>query len=171
MNVPFPSAALSIGLLVASGASLAAPPTKAGMCTAPERAIHTCALQGGKQVAICLGPKTASYVFGKPGKPPELVLQSPKARGWLVAHGGTDADDMHYIFRTGRTTYLVSDYYVFGDPQGRESAVIVREAKKTLATLPCERLSIRHEDGVDPSTVLALISDTDAEALVGPLHD
>lgn len=149
----------------------AASPIKDAFCKAPERAIHTCDFAGGKHVAICLGPKSASYVFGRAGKAPELNLQSSKAPAWLVAHAGTGADDSHYIFRNGRTTYLVSDYYFFGDPKGRESAVVVRERKKTLATLPCKRSSIRHEDGGDPSGVLELISDTDAEAKFGPLHD
>lgn len=149
----------------------AASPIKDAFCKAPERAIHACDLAGGKRVAICLGPKSASYVFGRPGKAPELTLQSSKAPAWLVAHAGTGADDSHYIFRNGRTTYLVSDYQYFGDPKGRESAVVVREGKKTLATLPCKRSSIRHEDGADPSVVLQLISDTDAEATFGPLHD
>lgn len=171
MRRPFRvSTGLALALAFAS-MSHAAPPIKDAFCKAPERAIHTCDLSGGRHVAICLGPNSASYVFGRTGKAPELTLQAPKTPAWLVAHAGTGADDSHYIFRNGRTAYLVSDYHYFDDPEGRESSVVVRDGKKTLATLPCKRSSIRHEDGVDPSDVLELISDTDAEAQFGPLHD
>lgn len=172
MNGYFQRAALAAGLVLAGAwPARAAPMIKDAFCKTPERAVHTCDLTGGKHVAICLGPKTASYVFGRPGKPPELVLQHPKAAARLVVHPGPYADDTHFIFANGRTAYLVSDYYYLGDPQGRESVVVVRAGKKTLATLPCKRSSIRHENGVDPSGVMELIPDIDAELMFGRLHD
>lgn len=156
-----------LAALFHAATSYAAPKLTDGFCHAPERVVQSCDLASGKHVAVCVGPTTASYAFGRPGKVPELVLQSPKTPAYFVSHPGNGADDSHFVFRNGATSYLVSDYDYFGDPKGRESAVQVRQGGKTLATLTCTRKSIRHASGWTPGPALPPLP----EALASELGD
>ena len=157
---PPASAKLAPASLSAPPPAVAGRPPAAGLCTADEQVVFSCALRGtAKLVSLC-GSKTltrdAGYIQYRSGRPGRLELEFPKDRAgsqklFSYEHEFRARFDRTEIgFENGGFSYTLFDYYNGEEkPASREAGVRVRasgENAKEITMRCAGRVTARYGD-------------------------
>ncbi len=113
-------------------------PAWALACGPGEKPAFSCLTDTSKQVQVCQGASAIAYRYGKPGKPPELVI-SQKNAGLVWEHGeGVSVGIMDELKITnGNTSYRISHTADFHDPLVTNAHIQIDRPGKETEDIEC----------------------------------